>query len=160
MLYRAPVDSSVSALINIANDGTGAAYSIGLKRYDQRLSLDANTYDFNEGYVVSNYKLSTTTPIPAGATAGSMLTAADGTSTAKFNKYVVPALTTIFVKDVLIKRLTLESASGTIAVGDTLTKGTGSDTTTALVYESYVEGSNTIAVVGPETVNGSALGIC
>ena len=73
LLYRAPVDSSVSALINIANDGTGAAYSIGLKRYDQRLSLDANTYDFNEGYVVSNYKLSTTTPIPAGANAGSML---------------------------------------------------------------------------------------
>ena len=155
LLYRAPVDSSVSALINVANDGTGAAYSIGLKKYDQRLSLDANTYDFNEGYVVSNYKLSTTTPIPAGATAGSMLTAADGTSTAKFNKYVVPALTTIFVKDVLVKRLTLESASGTIAVGDTLTKGTGGDTTTALVYESYVEGSNTIAVIGPETVNGS-----
>ena len=81
--------------------------------------MDANTYDFNEGYVVSNYKLSTTTPIPAGATAGSMLTAVDGTSTAKFNKYVVPALTTIFVKDVLIA---LESASGTY-IGDTLTKG-------------------------------------
>jgi hypothetical protein len=154
LLYRAPLDSATSAVINIANDGTGAAYSIGLKSYDQRLNLDADTYNFATGYVVSNYKLSTTTPIPAGATPGSTLLSADGASTAKFNKYLVPAFTTIFVKDVLIKRMTLESTSGTIAVGDTLTKGTGAaaDVTTALVFEVFISGSSTIVVVGPETV--------
>ena len=155
LLYRAPVDSSVSAVINVANDGTGAAYSVGLKRYDQRLNLDADTYVFNEGYVVSNYKISTTTPIPAGAAPGSILQSVDGISTAKFNKYVIPALTTIYVKDVEVKRLTLESVSGSINVGDTLTLGTSPDETTALVYEVFTSGANTIAVIGPEVVNGA-----
>ena len=155
LLYRAPIDSSASAVLNISNDGTGAAHSIGLKNYDQRLALDANTYEFRPGYVISNYLLSTTTPIPAGATPGSQLLAVDGTSTAKFNRYVIPPTTEIFVKDVLIKRLTLGSVSGAISVGDTLTVGAGSDTTTALVFEVFISGSNTIAVVGPETVNGS-----
>ena len=155
LLYRAPIDSSVSAVINVSNDGTGAAHSIGLKNYDQRLALNANTYEFRPGYVVSNYLLSTTTPIPAGATPGSQLLAVDGTSTAKFNRYVIPETTTIFVKDVLLKRLTLGSVSGVIGLGDTLTKGSGGDTTTALVFEVFVSGSDTIAVVGPETVNGS-----
>ena len=152
LLYRAPLDSNASAVINVANDGTGAAYSIGLKTFDQRLNLDANTYNFVEGYVVSNYKLSTTTPIPAGATPGSLLLSADGVSSAKFNKYIIPATTTVFVKDVNVKRLTFASSSGTIAVGDTLTKGTGSDTTTALVFEVFTDGGNTIVVIGPETV--------
>lgn len=155
LLYRAPIDSSVSAVINVANDGTGAAHSIALKNYDQRLALDADTYEFRSGYVISNYLLSTTTPIPAGATPGSQLLAVDATSTAKFNRYVIPATTTIFVKDVLLKRITLGSVSGVIGLGDTLTKGAGSDTTTALIFETFISGSDTVAVVGPETVNGS-----
>ena len=40
VLYSAPIDSSASAVLTIANDGTGAAYDIGIKDYDQILSLN------------------------------------------------------------------------------------------------------------------------
>ena len=37
VLYSAPIDSSASAVLTVANDGTGSAYKVGLKNYDQKL---------------------------------------------------------------------------------------------------------------------------
>ena len=52
--------------------------------------------------------------------------------------------------------ITLESTSGTFVVGDTLTKGSGGDTTTATVFAvETTEGGNVIVYVGPSTINGS-----
>lgn len=156
LLFRADPTSSISAVLNVANSGTGAAYSIGLKGYDQRLNLDAGTYNFNEGYVISNYTFTSTTPIPAGAAAGSQILSATNTSeSAIFNRYVIPALTSIFVKNISIRTFTLTNHTGAMSVGDTITKGAGGDTTTCLVYEVYQSGENMIVHVGPETVNGS-----
>ena len=156
LLFRADPTSSISAVLNVANSGTGAAYSIGLKSYDQRLNLDANTYNFNEGYVISNYTFTSTTPIPAGATAGAQILSATNTSEkAIFNRYVIPALTSIFVKSISIRTFTLTNHTGAMSVGDTITKGAGGDTTTCLVYEVYQSGENMIVHVGPETVNGN-----
>ena len=45
VLYSAPVDQSASAVLTIANDGTGAAYDVALKDFDQNLVLDASTYN-------------------------------------------------------------------------------------------------------------------
>ena len=156
LLFRADPTSSISAVLNVANSGTGAAYSIGLKSYDQRLNLDANTYNFNKGYVISNYTFTSTTPIPAGATAGAQILSATNTSeSAIFNRYVIPSLTSIFVKSISIRTFTLTNTTGAMSVGDTITKGAGGDTTTCLVYEVYQSGENMIVHVGPETVNGN-----
>ena len=156
LLFRADPTSSISAVLNVANSGTGAAYSIGLKSYDQRLNLDAGTYNFNEGYVISNYTFTSTTPIPAGATAGAQILSATNTSEkAIFNRYVIPSLTSIFVKSISIRTFTLTNTSGAMSVGDTITKGAGGDTTTCLVYEVYQSGENMIVHVGPETINGN-----
>ena len=63
----------------------------------------------------------------------------------------ISPITTVFVKDIAIRPITVESVSGTFATGDTLTKGTGGNTTTATVY-FY---KNNIIYVGPSTINGS-----
>jgi len=155
LLFRADPTSSISAVLNVANSGTGAAYSIGLKGYDQRLNLASGAHNFNKGYVVSNYTFTSTTPIPTGATAGSDVLDPIGTNKAKFNRYIIPALTTIFVKSISIRTFTLTNHTGAMSVGDTITKGAGGDTTTCLVYEVYQSGENMIVHVGPETINGN-----
>ena len=43
LLYSAPIDQSASTILNVANDGTGAAYDVAVKNYDQKLTLDAST---------------------------------------------------------------------------------------------------------------------
>ena len=155
LLFRADPTSSVSAVLNVANSGTGAAYSIGLKGYDQRLNLASGAHNFNVGYVVSNYTFTSTTPIPTGASAGALIQDPVGTNKAYFNRYIVPALTTIFVKTISVRTFTVGNHTGAFSVGDTITKGAGGDTTTCLVYEVYTSGENKIVHVGPETVNGN-----
>ena len=44
LLYAAPTGVSASTVLTIANDGTGAAYDVGIKDYDQKLVLDNSTY--------------------------------------------------------------------------------------------------------------------
>ena len=159
LLFRADPTSSISAVLNVANSGTGAAYSVGVKGYDQRLNLAAGTHAFKTGFVISNYTFTSTTPIPVGATAGQKLEAAGAlTDEAVFNRYIVPDFTSIFIKNISIRSFSCNQISGAISVGDTLTKGTGGDTTTCLVYEVTVDPGNTdnrIIQVGPETINGS-----
>ena len=53
MLYDAPVDQSASAVLTISNDGTGAAYDVAIKDYDQNLTLDATTYKLHRGDVIT-----------------------------------------------------------------------------------------------------------
>ena len=90
-----------------------------------------------------------------GLTQGTTLTSSDGEKTAVFESYFTPAFTEITVKDVAIRLVTIESVSGTFAVGDTLTKGSGGDTTTATVFAVTDSESNVIVHVGPSTINGS-----
>ena len=37
LLYSAPIDKSASAVLTIANDGTGSTYDVAIKDYDQKL---------------------------------------------------------------------------------------------------------------------------
>ena len=39
VLYSAPVNQSASAVLTIANDGTGAAYDVAIKDFDQKLTF-------------------------------------------------------------------------------------------------------------------------
>ena len=64
MLYGAPTDKSASTVLTIANDGTGAAYDVGIKDYDQKLVLDNSTYKLHEGDIITAYRINLgTTPI-------------------------------------------------------------------------------------------------
>ena len=100
LLYSAPINASASAALTVSNDGTGAAYRVALKQFDQQLTLDAATYLFHPGDVITNYAFNIDTPITADdLTAGEVITSADGEKKAIFESYVVPDLTTIYVKE-------------------------------------------------------------
>ena len=156
LLYRAPIDSAASAVLTVANDGTGAAYSVGIKDYDQDLTVDAATYLLHRGDIISSKTFSLDNFLTgASLTAGDLLTSSDLEKTAKFHSFFVPSLTTVYVKAVTLHALTLSAATGVFSAGDTVTTGDAPDDTTALVYDVYVSGSNTIILVGPETINGA-----
>ena len=156
LLYGAPIDSSASAVLTIANDGTGAAYDVAIKDYDQKLTVDASTYKLHEGDVITGYRFALGTAIDSSSDLdpGNTITSADGEKTAKFESFYIPPFTEIDVKSVLIRAITTESVSGTFAVGDTLTKGTSPDNTDALVYAVVQSESTTIIHIGPSTLNG------
>lgn len=157
VLYDAPVDQSASAVLTISNDGTGAAYDVAIKDCNQVLTLDASTYKLHRGDVITGYRFTLGTPLlqSLGLIQGTTLTSSDGEKTAVFESYFTPAFTEITVKNVAVRLVTLESVSGTFAVGDTLTKGSGGDTTTATVFAVTDSEANVIVHVGPSTINGS-----
>ena len=72
LLYGAAADKSASAVLTVANDGTGSTYKVGIKDYDQKLTLDASTYKLHEGDIITGYKstvnnaLSSTTGLTPG----------------------------------------------------------------------------------------------
>ncbi len=86
-----------------------------------------------------------------GLAAGNTITSDDGEKTFVFESFITPTQTTIFVKDFLLRGVTTESTTGTFTVGETVTKGTGGDTTTAVIYS--VQGA--VLRFGPSTINGS-----
>ena len=57
VLYSAKIDESVSAVLTIANDGTGSTYDVAIKDYDQKLAVDASTYLLHPGDIVTGYKI-------------------------------------------------------------------------------------------------------
>ena len=157
VLYSAPIDSSASAVLTVANDGTGSAYKVGLKNYDQKLTLDASTYLLHKGDAITDYRFTVNTAISASNnsfTPGTKFTSDDKESTLIFESFYKPPTTTIYVKSIASRIITLESISGTFAVGQTITKGTGGNTTVATILASSGEGASTVTI-GPSTINGS-----
>lgn len=156
LLYGAHVDRSASTMINVANDGTASDYSVALKNFDQKLVVDgsANAYKLHEYDVITAYKMTVDTafdPAAQGFSGGLQITSADNESKFKFETVIIPDFVEIFVKTFAIRIITTESVTGTFSVGNTITKGSGSDTTTAVVYGI----NGTLLYVGPSTINGS-----
>lgn len=155
LLYRAPVDVSASVALTISNDGTGAAASVGVKPYDQKLTLDAATYKFHRGDVISTHRFALDSSIRYDAiTPGTVITSTSQESKATFVGFSPPALTTIYVKEDTIQRYTVTSV-GDAAPGDTVTKGAAPDDTTAIVYDIIPDGLNFTLITGSRTINGS-----
>ena len=122
VLYSAPIDSSASAVLTVANDGTGSAYKVGLKDYDQKLVLDASTYLLHKGDAISDYRFTVNTAISASNTAfapSTKITSDDKESTLIFESFYTPPTTTIYIKKFVARIITLESITGTFAVGAT-----------------------------------------
>jgi hypothetical protein len=155
LLYGAPIDSSASAVLTIANDGTGSAYDVALKNYDQKLTVDGSSYLLHKGDLITGYKVTVGTPI--GATQGFegtlLLESDDGEKSFKFESFYIPDYTEVFVKSVSIRQVTVESVSGNFAVGETLSTGTSPNDTTAVIYA--VVGS--VLYIGPSTINGAGV---
>ena len=154
LLYEAEIDKSASAVLTIANDGTGSAYKVGIKDFDQHLVVDGSgAYKLHEGDVITAYKVTVNNAMSdaTGLVSGNEIASDDQEKFFTFESFVVPDYTEIFVKDFLIRGVTTESVTGTFTVGETITKGTGSDTTTAVIYNV----DTTILSLGPSTINGS-----
>ena len=159
LLYGAPIAQSASAVLTVANDGTGAAYDVAIKDYDQKVTVDgsANAYKLHKGDIVTGYRFALGTPFPlsAGLTVGASLTSTDGEKKAKFESFYIPAFTSIAVKSVAIRQITVESTTGTFAVGQTVVKGSGGNTATATVF-GVIAGQGSVALyVGPTVLAGS-----
>ncbi len=158
LLYTAPVDASASAVLNVtAQGGSGTTYDVVIKDYDQKLQVDASTYLLHEGDVITAYQFELDTPVPSsvGLAPTTLLTSSDGESTARFESFALPAFVEVDVFDRAIRTIAVESVSGTFLVGDTITKGTAPNTSTAVVYETQEGSGSTTLYVGPSTLNGS-----
>ena len=157
VLYRAPVDQSASTVLNIANDGTGSAYSVAVKNYDQRLTLDASTYLLHPGDIISNYTLNVDVNMTSssGFSAGQLITTDDGEKSFRFESFSVPVITNIFVKTVDLTPVTVETITGTFAVGDTISTGAAPDDTTAVIYGINDSSTTATLYIGPQTINGA-----
>ena len=156
LLYGSAIDKSASTMVNVANDGTASDYSVALKNFDQKLVVDgsANAYKLHEYDVITAYKMTVDTafdPSAQGFSGGLQITSVDNESKFKFESVIIPDYVELFVKSFAIRQVTTESVTGTFSVGNTITKGSGSDTTTAVVYGI----NGTILHIGPSTINGS-----
>ena len=57
LLYKAPYDQSASSVLTITNDGTGSAYSVGIKDWSQKLTVGASNYLLHEGDIFTSYRI-------------------------------------------------------------------------------------------------------
>ena len=153
VLYRAPIDASASTVLTIANDGTGSTYDVAVKDYDQKLTLDASTYKLHEGDLITSYSLELNTSFLSTSTLqpGTLLTTTDQEKSFRFESFKLPEYVEIFVQEQDIRQIDIESITNTFVIGDTITKGSGGDTTTATVFGVTAD---TISI-GPSTINGS-----
>ena len=158
LLYSAPVHASASTVLNItAQGGSGTTFDVVVKDYDQKLTLDASTYRLHVGDVITSYSFVLDQAIPgaAGLSPGSLLTSTDGESTARFESFNIPDFTEIDVRVRSIRTIAAESVTNAFVVGDTITKGSGGDTTTAILYAVEDVSGSVVLHTGPATINGS-----
>lgn len=155
VLYTAPIDQSASVALTVANDGTGSTFDVAIKDYSQKLTVDGSgAYLLHPGDIITGYKMTVNTaftPDSSGFSPGLQITSVDREKTFRYESVITPAFEEIFVKASAIRAVGIESVSGTFVVGDTLTKGTSPNATTAVVFG--VAGS--IISIGPSTLNGT-----
>ena len=151
ILYEGPINSSASTQLTIANDGTGSAYDVAIKDYCQKVTLDASTYKLHKGDILTHYEvqLNASSPLSSSSNiaAGTTFTSTDKEKTLKFESYLVPTLTTLFVKVFSIRQVTLETAAGNFNVGDSIVKGTAPNQTTATVYDVFDDTVNNLSLI-------------
>ena len=158
LLYSASVDTSASTVLTVNEQGgSGTTYDVALKNYDQKMTLGASNYLLHEGDVVTGYLMTLNTALPATAnlTGGTTITSSSGEDTFKFESFYIPPFTEIVVKKRAVRAVTVESVSGTFAVGETFVTGSGGNTATATVYAVAQGSGATIVSIGPTTLAGS-----
>jgi len=125
VVYSNDINDTTTAVINLANRGGGQVnVDVAVKDYTQQLTLDANTYDFQKGNVVSKYKIELNPGLTvATADPGLAITGDQGNWSAKIGDVVRTTTTTSY--NVVVGttgEVTIDSASiaGTFQGGETL----------------------------------------
>ena len=98
VLYSSDINDTTSGVVHICNRGGSAGtYRLAHKDYTQELTLDANTYKFQKGNVVTKYKLALTPGLTVGdATPGLAISGAQSNFTAKLADVVKTTTTTTY----------------------------------------------------------------
>lgn len=154
-LYRAPIDSSASGVLNMVNDGTAASVRVGVKKYDLAVTLDAATYKLHRGDVVTNRTFTFDSAIPILTdqtdtfTAGQLITSDDGEKSFRWESYYVPPTTDFYVKKTTLTTFTLENQTGEYSIGETVDNGSG---VSAVIFD-IIPGSfgGSTLFLGPRT---------
>ena len=148
-LYRCPIDKTVSAVLNVVNQsGSTAAYRVGLRDYDQTLTLDAATYKFRRGNVVTAYQLVVSPGVQVNSlTPGDSITLDNNNATFRYFDFLKPTSTlTIPVKAEEIGSTNYTSlVGGSFVVGNTIT---GANGLTAVVYFDNSTSTFKLKIVG------------
>ena len=126
VLYSSDINDTTSGVVHICNRGGSAGtYRLAHKDYTQELTLDANTYKFQKGNVVTKYKLALTPGLTVGdATPGLEISGAQSNFTAKLADVVKTTTTTTYsVKVATTSSIGVDSAqnAGTFQGGETIT---------------------------------------
>jgi hypothetical protein len=135
VLYSSDIADTTSAVVHVCERGGSAGtYRIGHKNYSQKLTLDANTYKFQKGNVVSKYQIEINPGLTVGdATPGLAIIGDQSNFTAKIADVVrTTTTTTYYTKVATTGEVGIDSASiaGTFQGGETLTAGTSALTAT------------------------------
>ncbi|AIX14857.1 structural protein [Synechococcus phage ACG-2014d] len=158
-LFKNDVLSSTTGTVFVNCDGTGAdTYNIKLNRWDQELTLDANTYLLHRGDLISNVKWTLSASIPlADAIPGTKFVSSDGEKCAYLLDVADPVTTTYEVRYKSLIAFTLENVADTgssvnpdYANGETVSNGGG---VSGVVYEN-IPGSNDDAVLWIGDITG------
>ncbi|BCV00703.1 MAG: hypothetical protein CM15mV36_1930 [Caudoviricetes sp.] len=158
MLYKAPIDASASTVLSVtAQGGSNTSYDVAVKDYDQHVVLDASTYKLHTGDVFTGYRFNLGTAVGAdqGLNVNQVLTSADGEKSAVFESFYIPPFTSIVVKSKAIRSVAVESVTGTFAVGNTISKGSGGNTSVATIFAVASGSGGSTLYIGPSTLNGS-----
>ena len=158
VLYEAPIDASASTVLSVTEQGgSGTTFDVAVKDYDQHLVVGASTYKLHKGDVITGYRFDLGTAVGAdqGLQANQLLTSGDGEKTAVFESFYIPPFTEIAVKSKAIRQIAVESVSGTFAVGNTISKGSGGNTSVATIFAVASGSGGSTLHIGPSTLNGS-----
>ena len=158
VLYKAPIDASASTVLSVtAQGGSNTSYDVAVKDYDQHVVLDASTYKLHTGDVFTGYRFNLGTAVGAdqGLNVNQALTSADGEKSAVFESFYIPPFTSIVVKSKAIRSVAVESVTGTFAVGNTISKGSGGNTSVATIFAVASGSGGSTLYIGPSTLNGS-----
>lgn len=158
VLYKAPIDASASTVLSVsAQGGSNTSFDVGIKDYDQHVVLDASTYKLHTGDVFTGYRFNLGTAVGAdqGLNVNQALSSADNEKTAVFESFYIPPFTEIAVKSKAIRSIAVESVTGTFAIGNTISKGSGGNTSVATIFAVASGSGGSTLYIGPSTLNGS-----
>lgn len=134
-LYRSQINKTASAVLNVVNQsGSSASYRVGLRDYDQTLTLDSASYKLRTGNVVTSSTITITPGVQLSSLIpGDLVTLDNNNATFKYFDFLKPTSTlTIPVKVLDIGTASYGTAAGgSFAVGNTVT---GTNGLTGVVY--------------------------
>ena len=154
-VYKCPINKSASTVLEICNQsGSSASCRVALRDYDQVLTLDAGTYNFTKGNVISDYTLQISPGIPTDSfDPGDTITLDNNQGTFKVQDIFKPTATITYpVKVEPIGSVNISSGTqvGTFAVGNTITGAT-----TGLTATIYRVGTSSLHIKIPQITSSS-----